>query len=104
VKLEKGMLLTNEPGIYREGRYGIRLENMVLVTDALENEFGKFLKFEPLTWCHFEKDLLDKTLLSSEEIAWINAYHQRVYEILSPELDGETGAWLKEKTGPLFMK
>jgi len=104
VKLEKGMLLTNEPGIYREGRYGIRLENMILVTEALENEFGKFLKFEPLTWCHFEKDLLDRELLSAEDIDWINAYHQRVYEILSPELDGETEAWLKEKTGPLSMK
>ncbi len=104
VKLEKGMLLTNEPGIYREGRYGIRLENMILVTEALENEFGKFLKFEPLTWCHFERDLLDKTLLSSEEIDWINAYHQRVYEILSPELDRETAVWLKEKTGPLSME
>ncbi len=104
VKLEKGMLLTNEPGIYREGRYGIRLENMVLVTEALENEFGQFLKFEPLTWCHFEKDLLDRKLLSVGEIDWINVYHQRVYEILSPELDGETGAWLREKTGPLSMK
>jgi Xaa-Pro aminopeptidase len=104
VKLEKGMLLTDEPGIYREGRYGIRLENMVLVTEALENEFGKFLKFEPLTWCHFEKDLLDRELLSVEDIDWINAYHQRVYEMLSPELDGETEAWLKEKTVPLSMK
>lgn len=104
VKLEKGMVLTNEPGIYREGRYGIRLENMILVAEALENEFGKFLKFEPLTWCHFEKDLLDKTLLSSEEIDWINSYHQKVYELLCPELDGKTEAWLKEKTGPLSMK
>lgn len=100
VKLEKGMVLTNEPGIYREGRYGIRLENMVLVTEALENEFGKFLKFEPLTWCHFEKDLLDRELLSAEDIDWINVYHQRVYEILSPELDGETEAWLRRKTAP----
>lgn len=104
VKLEKGMLLTNEPGIYREGRYGIRLENMVLVTEALENEFGKFLKFEPLTWCHFERDLLDQTLLSAEDIGWINAYHQRVYELISPELDGETKAWLKRKTASLSMK
>lgn len=104
VKLEKGMLLTNEPGIYREGRYGIRLENMVLVTEALENEFGKFLKFEPLTWCHFERGLLEQTLLSAEDIDWINSYHQRVYELISPELDGETKAWLKRKTASLSMK
>jgi Xaa-Pro aminopeptidase len=104
VKLEKGMLLTNEPGIYREGRYGIRLENMILVAEALENEFGKFLKFETLTWCHFEKSLLDKALLTSEEIGWINAYHQQVYERLAPELDEKTAAWLKEKTDPLSMK
>ncbi|OGR25762.1 MAG: Xaa-Pro aminopeptidase [Desulfobacterales bacterium RIFOXYA12_FULL_46_15] len=101
VKLEKGMLLTNEPGIYREGRYGIRLENMILVADAFENEFGKFMKFENLTWCHFERDLLDKTLLSYEEIKWIDLYHQRVYEMLSPELDRQTKAWLKEKTRPI---
>jgi Xaa-Pro aminopeptidase len=104
VKLEKGMVLTDEPGVYREGRYGIRLENMVLVTEAFENEFGQFLKFEPLTWCHFEKDLLDRELLSGEDIDWINSYHKRVYELISPELDGKTGAWLKEKTGPLSMK
>ncbi len=101
VKLEKGMLLTNEPGIYREGRYGIRLENMILVEDAFENEFGKFMRFENLTWCHFESGLLDKTLLSCEEIDWINSYHQKVYEMLSPELDTETTAWLRKKTEPL---
>lgn len=104
VSLKKGMLLTNEPGVYREGRYGIRLENMILVTDALENQFGKFLKFENLTWCHFERDLLDKTLLSLEEINWIDLYHQKVYENLSPELDKETKAWLKLKTRPLSEK
>ena len=54
VALEKGMVLTNEPGIYREGEYGIRLENMVLVTEARQTEFGRFLGFENLTWCHFE--------------------------------------------------
>ena len=101
VKLEKGMLLTNEPGVYREGRHGIRLENMILVEDAFENEFGKFLKFENLTWCHFERDLLDKTLLNYEEIDWINSYHQKVYRFLSPELDEKTVAWLREKTRPI---
>ncbi len=101
VKLERGMLLTNEPGVYREGRYGIRLENMILVEEAVENEFGKFMKFENLTWCHFEINLLDPALLSSEEINWINSYHQKVYETLSPELDRRTAAWLREKTRPM---
>lgn len=101
VKLEKGMLLTNEPGIYREGRYGIRLENMILVEDAFENEFGKFMKFENMTWCHFERNLLDKTLLSSEEINWINSYHEHVYDTLAPKLNTETGIWLREKTRPI---
>ncbi len=101
IKLEKGMLLTNEPGIYREGRYGIRLENMILVEDAFENEFGKFIRIETLTWCHFERDLLDKTLLSAEEIGWINSYHQKVFDLLSPELDTKTAAWLKRKTRPV---
>lgn len=101
VKLEKGMVLTNEPGIYREGRYGIRLENMILVDQAFENEFGTFMKFENLTYCHFERKLMDKTLLSKEETHWINAYHAMVYEKLSAGLTQGVASWLKEKTRPI---
>lgn len=101
VKLENGMLLTNEPGLYREGAYGIRLENMILVGPALENEFGTFMKFETLTYCHFEKDLIDKKLLTESERDWINTYHARVYEKLSPCLDPKVASWLREKTGPI---
>ena len=97
-KLEKGMVLTNEPGIYREGRYGIRLENMILVKPAFKNDFGSFMKFETLTLCHFEQNLIDKSLLSSEEINWINDYHALVYQKLSPQLESEESEWLKEKT------
>ena len=101
VKLEKGMLLTDEPGIYREGAYGIRLENMILVDEAFENEFGIFMKFENMTYCHFERDLMDKRILSEKEKDWINAYHAMVYEKLSPNLDQAVASWLKGKTQSL---
>lgn len=97
VKLEKGMVLTNEPGVYREGAYGIRLENMILVDQAVENEFGIFMKFETLTICHFERTLIDKGMLSEEEKDWINTYHARVYEKLSPSLNQNVALWLKGK-------
>ena len=101
VKLEKGMVLTNEPGLYREGAYGIRLENMILVDQAFENEFGIFMKFETLTNCHFERNLIDPNLLSKDEKDWINTYHEGVYEKLSPKLDKDVASWLKEKTRPI---
>ncbi len=99
--LKQGMLLTNEPGIYREGRYGMRHENMILVVPAFENEFGQFLKFEQMTFCHFEQDLIDPAMLSHEEKNWLNTYHKAVYENVSPGLTKPTAAWLKEKTKPL---
>jgi len=101
VKLERGMVLTNEPGVYREGHYGIRLESMILVDQAFENEFGEFLKFETLTYCHFERNLMDTRLLSRAETDWVNAYHLKVYETLSPFLDRDVAAWLREKTRPI---
>nr|WP_320192094.1 aminopeptidase P family protein [uncultured Desulfobacter sp.] len=101
IALRPGMLLTNEPGLYREGQYGIRLENMVLVVEDEETQFGKFLKFENMTFCHFERSLMDKTLLSLAEINWVNAYHQMVYERLAPGLDVPVLKWLEHKTKPL---
>jgi len=101
VKLEKGMILTNEPGIYREGAYGIRLENMVLVDEAFENEFGTFMEFKNMTYCHFERNLIDNELLTRPEKDWIDRYHARVYEKLSPHIEPDVAAWLKEKTDPL---
>lgn len=101
VALKPGMLLTNEPGLYREGKYGIRLENMVLVAPDRKNEFGQFLKFETVTLCHFERELMDKALLTAEEIQWIDQYHGVVYETLAPGLAPDVQAWLKEKTRPL---
>ncbi|MCG8642357.1 MAG: aminopeptidase P family protein [Desulfobacterales bacterium] len=99
--LKVGMLLTNEPGIYREGRYGIRLENMILVEEAFENEFGLFLKFAQMTLCHFERDLIDPALLSDDEKNWLNGYQKRVYEKISPGLETAVAAWLAEKTEPV---
>ncbi len=101
VELKKGMLLTNEPGLYREGYYGIRLENMILVTDARKTEFGQFMKFENMTLCHFETSLMDREMLCQGEIDYLNRYHQQVYEALSPVLDAHVSAWLKKKTDPL---
>lgn len=96
--LEKGMLLTNEPGVYREGSYGIRLENQVLVTDAFENEFGEFFRFENVTFCHFERDLIDPNLMDQRELDWVNNYHSQVFKKLSEHLDKNVAVWLKEKT------
>ncbi len=101
VKLKKGMVLTDEPGIYRDNYYGIRLENMILVDEAFHNEFGTFLKFEHLTYCHFEADLIDTAMLSENEKKWINEYHMLVYEKLSPVLSCEVASWLAEKTRPI---
>ena len=99
--LEKGMVMTNEPGIYREGEYGIRLENMVLVADHRQTEFGRFLTFENLTWCHFERDLIDTGLLTDAERSWIDRYHQQVCDRLSPRLEGPVSSWLYRQTRPL---
>ncbi len=98
VKLEKGMVLTNEPGIYREGEYGIRLENMILVEQSFENDFGAFMKFKNLTYCHFERDLIDRKMLSQKEIDWLNSYHAKVYEKISPNLGHDAALWLRDKT------
>ncbi len=101
VTLKPGMLLTNEPGLYREGQYGIRLENMVLVIKDRDTQFGSFLKFENMTFCHFERNLVDKAMLNSWEINWVNDYHQVVYDRLAPGLDAPVRQWLKEKTKSL---
>jgi len=101
VDLKEGMFLTNEPGLYREGHYGIRLENMILVKSSRETMFGRFLEFENMTLCHFETSLMDRDLLSDSEIDYINSYHQQVYELLSSGLEPEVAAWLKKKTAAL---
>ena len=93
-----GMITSDEPGIYREGKYGIRHENLILCVDAGENDFGHWLRFEPLTLCHFDTSILLKDLLDRSEIEWLNAYNERVYQTLSPRLTQDVAAWLRQKT------
>jgi Xaa-Pro aminopeptidase len=99
--IEAGMLTSNEPAIYREGEYGIRIENLILCYEDEETEFGQFLKFDTVSLCFIEKSLIDKSLLDQIEIEWLNAYQSEVYDKLSPHLTTEEKIWLKEKTEPL---
>lgn len=99
-KAREGMILSIEPGLYREGKWGVRLENLVICArDGVESkEFGKFLRFETLSLYPFERDCLELELLSKDEIEWINAYHKEVYEKLSKYLDENMRVWLERKT------
>lgn len=96
--IEPGMLISDEPAIYREGEYGIRIENLVLCREDEETEFGKFLKFETVSLCYIDSTLIDKSLLDKSEIKWINDYHSMVYNKLSSLLSVDERSWLKEKT------
>ncbi|MHB1103300.1 MAG: aminopeptidase P family protein [Devosia sp.] len=95
--LESGMILSNEPGYYQEGAYGIRTENLVLVVESPVG-LGKFLEFETLTLTPIDLRLVDEKLLTEAERAWLNAYHKRVWKEIGPLLKGEVKAWLKEAT------
>ncbi len=96
-----GMVTTDEPGIYREGRHGVRHENVLLCVDAGENDFGRWLRFEPLTLCHFDTSVILTELLDDSEIKWLNDYNERVFRTLSPHLSSEVSHWLREKTSPI---
>ena len=95
------MITSDEPGIYREGRFGVRHENLILTVSAGENDFGSWLRFEPLTLCHFDTSAIVPELLSHEEKVWLNSYNKRVFDTLSPLLGKEISAWLQEKTRPI---
>ena len=99
--LVPGMVVSIEPGIYREGQHGVRHENLVVVRELETNEFGTWLGFEPLTLCHYDTSILVRNLLNREEMDWLNAYNEKVYRTLSPRLPAEIAAWLREKTRPL---
>ena len=98
VTLKPGMVISDEPAMYRTGEYGIRTENMILVREDSETEFGKFLGFDTLTLCFIDTSLIIIPMLSVREHAWLNKYHQMVYDKISPFLNEEEKAWLKEKT------
>ncbi len=96
--LEAGMVLSDEPGLYRDGEYGIRTENLVVVVKERESEYGTFLRFETLTLCYIDSRLIDVALLTPAERQWLNEYHRMIYEKLAPRLDEEHQKWLREKT------
>ncbi len=95
--IEPGMLISNEPAIYREGEYGIRTENLILCYEDEETEFGRFLMFDTVSLCFIDKKLIDKSLLEPADIVWLNDYHSVVYDKLSPYLSEKEKEWLSEK-------
>ena len=96
-----GMTVTNEPGIYKDSRYGIRTENTMLVVFSRKTEFGQFYRFEPLTICPIDKTAVIPEMLSAEEIVWLDTYHSNVYEQLAPFLSPDEQEWLRHATLPL---
>ena len=101
-ELKAGMILSNEPGYYKAGAFGIRIENLVLTEERqIEGGDGEWLGFENLTWVPIDRTLIEPTLLSDAERAWIDSYHERCREILAPQLDGEALEWVERHTQPL---
>ena len=98
ITLVPGMIISNEPGLYRTGEYGIRIENLVHVIPAEKTEFGQFYQFETLTLCYIDTNLVDKDILSKKERKWLNNYHKWVYKTLSPYLSEKERKWLGKKT------
>ena len=92
------MTVTDEPGIYLAGRFGVRIENTLLVTPYRETEFGQFLQFESLTLCPIDTTPIIRELLSQEEIDWLNQYHEMVFAQLSPHLEADEREWLRAQT------
>ena len=99
--LRAGMTITDEPGIYLAGEFGVRIENTLLVTNYVQTDFGKFLQMEPLTLCPIDTAPIEMELMTPEEKKWLNDYHRMVFEKLSPWLEEDDKNWLKEATKPL---
>ncbi|HTT10047.1 MAG TPA: aminopeptidase P family protein [Burkholderiaceae bacterium] len=99
--MEPGMITSNEPGIYRPGRWGVRIENLLLNVPATTTEFGEFLRFETLTLCPIETRCIERALLTADEVAWLNAYHATVAERVGPLLSGDAWHWLQSRTRAL---
>lgn len=96
--LEEGMIISNEPGYYLENHFGIRHENLVLVRKGKKNSYGQFMYLENLTMVPFDRDAIDPSLLNSAELEWLNAYHKKVFDTISPYLNGDELEWLKKTT------
>ncbi len=101
VVFRPGMVVTDEPGIYRKDMHGVRHENMLACVEKCTNEFGSWLEFETLTLCHFDTSALLPQLLDGDELQWLNDYNEKVYLTLSPLLSPEVSEWLREKTGAI---
>lgn len=99
--LRAGMTVTDEPGLYLSGKFGVRIENTLLIKDYQPTEFGKFLQMESLTLCPIDLTPVDFSMLQPEEIEWLDTYHRDVFEKLSPYLEGEDLEWLREATRPV---
>ena len=99
VELKPGMILTNEPGVYKEGKHGIRIENVMLIVEDSKTEYGgQFYKFEPLSYCPIDLDGIEVSMLTDKEREWINSYHKETYEKLSPYLNDEEKEFLRKET------
>ncbi|MGF6938772.1 Xaa-Pro aminopeptidase [Paraburkholderia sp. UCT70] len=99
--MEEGMITSNEPGLYRPGKWGVRIENLVLNVAAEKTEFGDFLRFETLTLCPIDARCIELSLLRDDERAWLNAYHETVRARLAPHVSGDAKAWLEQRTQPI---
>ncbi|CAH1674947.1 Xaa-Pro aminopeptidase [Hyphomicrobiales bacterium] len=100
--LEPGMILSNEPGYYKQGEYGIRIENLIVVEERnIPGAERTIYGFETITWCPYERALIEKSMLDAGEIAWIDAYHAKVWEKLAPLVEGEAKTWLEKACRPL---
>ena len=99
--LRAGMTVTDEPGIYLEGRFGVRIENTLLIVPAEETECGRFLRFETLTLCPIDTKPIIKEWLTNEEMEWLNSYHECVFRSLSSYLTSEEKAWLRRATASI---
>ncbi len=99
--MEPGMITSVEPGLYREGQWGVRIENLVLNVPGPKNAFGEFLDFETLTLCPIDTRCIERSLMRDDEVAWLNAYHAMVRERLAPRVSGDALAWLQARTAAL---
>jgi Xaa-Pro aminopeptidase len=99
--LEPGMITSNEPGIYRAGRWGVRIENLLLTVPAQTTEFGSFLDFETLTLCPIDARCIERDLLNAVEVDWLTRYHATVRSRLAPHVSGPAADWLQANTRPI---
>jgi Xaa-Pro aminopeptidase len=95
------MVISDEPAVYREGKYGFRTENLIVCVDDRQTDHGRFLKFETVTLCHIDPSLIEVSLLDDAELRWLNDYHEKVWSELSGRLGADERKWLRAKTAPL---